>query len=73
MKLPLTARCPFNETVQVGDYSVSFIENDHDTIGSAGILIEAAIKNLHSGDVRKNGYHREIWRHLSNRHNQWIC
>lgn len=49
---------PFNETVQVGDYSVSFIENDHDTIGSAGILIEGGNQRiLHSGDVRKNGYH----------------
>src|SRR5699024_5590185 len=47
---------PFNETVQVGDYAVSFIENDHDTIGSAGILIEGGHEAMRrSGDVRKNG------------------
>lgn len=49
---------PFNEQVTVGDYKVSFISNDHDTIGTSSILIEAADKRiLHSGDIRKNGYH----------------
>lgn len=49
---------PFNEQVTVGDYKVSFIPNDHDTIGTSSILIEVGEKRiLHSGDIRKNGYH----------------
>ncbi|SDK76256.1 MBL fold metallo-hydrolase [Lacicoccus qingdaonensis] len=49
---------PFEQPVSVGDYKVVFIENDHDIKGSASILIDTGERRiLHSGDIRKNGYH----------------
>lgn len=49
---------PFEQTVSVGNYKVTFIENDHDIQGSASILVDTGERRiLHSGDISKNGYH----------------
>ena len=49
---------PYNTAIKVGHYTVTFIPNDHDTVGTSSILIETEDKRiLHSGDVRKHGYH----------------
>lgn len=49
---------PYDTPVQIGHYNVTFIQNDHDVVGSSSILIEADDKRmLHSGDLRRHGYH----------------
>lgn len=49
---------PFDEAVEIGHYKVTFIENDHDIPGSSSILVDTGKRRiLHSGDLRKNGYH----------------
>lgn len=49
---------PYNTPIEIGHYTVTFIANDHDTVGTSSILIQAHDKRIvHSGDVRKHGYH----------------
>lgn len=48
----------YNRPVKIGHYTVTFVPNDHDIVGTSSILIEVDGKKiLHSGDVRKHGYH----------------
>lgn len=51
---------PFNDTIEVGDITVQFVEVDHDIPGAAALMISTPDGSIiYSGDLRYHGTHPE--------------